>query len=135
MSASSFHQELTTLSVSRPPEMRSIVVAIFAVVKFTEGAWLVVVLFAIGVPALIRLNREYSMESEVLAAITGAMIPAAVTVATRDAMQEGDEVLAHTWRQLLRQPKVQQDLHHRAAGGCERSTRHHDGHQREVQEC
>jgi len=51
------------------------VVAIFAVVKFTEGAWLVVVLFIILVPALIRLNREYEMESEVLAAITGAQPP------------------------------------------------------------
>ena len=29
---------------------------IFAVVKFTEGAWVVLVLFAILVPALIRLN-------------------------------------------------------------------------------
>jgi hypothetical protein len=50
-------------------------VAIFAVVKFTEGAWIVVVLFAILVPALIRLNREYRMESEVLAAITGRQPP------------------------------------------------------------
>ena len=32
-------------------------------VKFTEGAWLVVILFIIGVPALIRLNREYGMEA------------------------------------------------------------------------
>jgi hypothetical protein len=55
--------------------LTGIVVAIFAVVKFTEGAWLVVVLFVILVPALIRLNREYSMESEVLAAITGAQPP------------------------------------------------------------
>jgi amino acid transporter len=43
-----------------------VVVLIFVVVKFTEGAWLVVILFAIGVPALIRLNREYRMEAEVL---------------------------------------------------------------------
>ena len=43
-----------------------IVVAIFVLVKFTEGAWLVVILFAIGVPALIRLNREYGLESQVL---------------------------------------------------------------------
>jgi hypothetical protein len=35
----------------------------------------VVVLFVILVPALIRLNREYQMESEVLAAITGAQPP------------------------------------------------------------
>jgi len=43
-----------------------IVVLIFIVVKFTEGAWLVVVLFAVGVPTLIRLNREYRMEADVL---------------------------------------------------------------------
>src|SRR5208283_3663266 len=43
-----------------------IVVVIFAVVKFTEGAWLVLVIFAIGVPALIRLNRQYRLEAEVL---------------------------------------------------------------------
>jgi amino acid transporter len=43
-----------------------VVVLIFVVVKFTEGAWLVVILFVIGVPALIRLNREYRVESQVL---------------------------------------------------------------------
>ena len=43
-----------------------IVVAIFAIVKFTEGAWVVVVLFIILVPALMKLNSEYRSESEVL---------------------------------------------------------------------
>ena len=47
-----------------------IVVGIFAVVKFTEGAWLVVVLFVILVPALIRLNREYADETDVLETIS-----------------------------------------------------------------
>ena len=46
--------------------LTSVVVAIFAVVKFTEGAWLVVVLFPILWFAFIRLNREYTMEAEVL---------------------------------------------------------------------
>jgi amino acid transporter len=46
-----------------------VVVVIFAVVKFTEGAWLVLVLFAVGVPALIRLNRQYRMEATVLEGI------------------------------------------------------------------
>jgi hypothetical protein len=45
------------------------VVIIFAVVKFTEGAWLVVVLFVVGVPALIRLNRQYRTEATVLEGI------------------------------------------------------------------
>ncbi len=44
----------------------ALVVVIFAVAKFTEGAWLVVIVFPIGVYAFIRLNREYRMESRVL---------------------------------------------------------------------
>ena len=52
-----------------------IVVMIFAVVKFTEGAWVVVVLFAILVPALIRLNAEYRAEAEVLETVTGEQPP------------------------------------------------------------
>jgi amino acid transporter len=43
-----------------------IVVIIFAIVKFSEGAWLVLIVFAVGVPALIRLNRQYRMEAHVL---------------------------------------------------------------------
>ena len=54
-----------------------IVVAIFVLVKFTEGAWLVVILFAIGVPALIRLNREYGMEAQVLERISDRPKPPA----------------------------------------------------------
>jgi amino acid transporter len=46
--------------------MTVVVVAVFAVVKFTEGAWVVVVLFVVLVPALIKLNSEYRAESEVL---------------------------------------------------------------------
>jgi amino acid transporter len=49
--------------------LTSIVVVIFAVVKFTEGAWLVVVLFPILVFALIRLNRQYRGEASALQAI------------------------------------------------------------------
>jgi hypothetical protein len=44
----------------------AIVVAIFAVVKFTEGAWVIVIVFPALVFLLIRLNREYRMEAEVL---------------------------------------------------------------------
>jgi amino acid transporter len=46
-----------------------IVVLIFAVVKFKEGAYLVIILFALGVPALIWLNRQYGLEAQVLADI------------------------------------------------------------------
>jgi len=45
------------------------VVVIFAVVKFTEGAWLVVVIFPLGVAALIRLNRQYRAEAEALSMV------------------------------------------------------------------
>jgi len=44
------------------------VVGIFAVAKFTEGAWLVVVVFPLLVIALIRLNREYRAEAAILEA-------------------------------------------------------------------
>ena len=47
-----------------------LVVIIFAVVKFTEGAWLVVLIFPIGVFALIRLNRQYRAEAEALSAVS-----------------------------------------------------------------
>jgi amino acid transporter len=46
--------------------LSAVVVAIFAVVKFTEGAWIVVVLFPVLTFALIRLNQEYREEAEVL---------------------------------------------------------------------
>jgi hypothetical protein len=46
--------------------LSTIVVLIFAIAKFTEGAWLVVVVFPILVFALMRLNRQYRAESSVL---------------------------------------------------------------------
>jgi amino acid transporter len=49
--------------------MTSIVVVIFAVVKFTEGAWLILILFPVGVFALIRLNHQYRAEAGALQAI------------------------------------------------------------------
>lgn len=42
------------------------VVLVFAVTKFTEGAWLVVVIFPLGVWVLIRINREYRREAAAL---------------------------------------------------------------------
>ena len=50
--------------------LTSIVVVIFAVVKFTAGAWLILIIFPIGVFALIRLNREYRSEARVLETIS-----------------------------------------------------------------
>jgi len=46
--------------------LSTIVVGIFAVAKFTEGAWLVVVVFPLLVLALTRLNREYRSEAAIL---------------------------------------------------------------------
>jgi amino acid transporter len=63
--------------------LSAIVVLIFAVVKFTEGAWVVVVVFPILVIALMRLNREYAMEAEVLSTITGHQPPPLPTYARR----------------------------------------------------
>jgi len=45
----------------------ALVVVLFAVVKFTEGAWLIVIIFPVLVFTLIRLNREYRAEAAILA--------------------------------------------------------------------
>jgi amino acid transporter len=46
--------------------LSTIVVGIFAIAKFTEGAWLVVVVFPLLVFVLMRLNREYRAEAAIL---------------------------------------------------------------------
>lgn len=51
--------------------LSAIVVLIFAVAKFTEGAWVVVVLFPILVAVLMRLNREYRAEAAILERVRG----------------------------------------------------------------
>jgi amino acid transporter len=43
-----------------------LVVLVFAIFKFTEGAWIVVVIFPIGVFALIKLNERYRREAGAL---------------------------------------------------------------------
>ena len=50
----------------------ALVVIIFAVVKFTEGAWLVIVLFPVLWLALVRLNRNYRRESRSLDLVAAA---------------------------------------------------------------
>ncbi len=49
----------------------ALVVVLFAVVKFTEGAWLIVILFPSLVYLLIRLNREYRHEADILDNLNG----------------------------------------------------------------
>jgi amino acid transporter len=44
----------------------ALVVVIFAIVKFSEGAWLVMVVFPVAVFAFIRMNRRYRMEASVV---------------------------------------------------------------------
>ena len=48
----------------------ALVVVIFAVVKFTEGAWLVVAVFPVMVFLLIRLNRQYRSEAGAVEALS-----------------------------------------------------------------
>lgn len=44
----------------------ALIVIIFAIVKFTEGAWLIVIIFPIAVYLLLRLHSQYLREEEVL---------------------------------------------------------------------
>jgi amino acid transporter len=60
--------------------LSAMVVLIFAVFKFTEGAWMVVVVFPIGVFALIKLNERYRREA---AALAGAPASASLPTLTR----------------------------------------------------
>jgi hypothetical protein len=46
--------------------MSTLVVGIFVVAKFTEGAWLIVIVFPVLVLILMRLNRKYRDEAAVL---------------------------------------------------------------------
>lgn len=50
--------------------LSTLIVLVFAITKFSEGAWLVVVIFPIGVWALIRTNRRYRAVAAVLADMT-----------------------------------------------------------------
>ena len=59
-----------------------LVVLIFAVVKFTEGAWLVVVLFPVLWLILIRLNTQYRSEARALDVVAAAGIGAAADCST-----------------------------------------------------
>src|SRR5262249_58700384 len=52
-----------------------VVVVVFAVVKFTEGAWVIVILFPLLVYGLIQVNRRYRVEAEVLENLGGGGTP------------------------------------------------------------
>jgi hypothetical protein len=53
----------------------ALVVVIFAIVKFTEGAWLVVAVFPVMVFLLIRLNRQYRTEAGTVEALSAGKPP------------------------------------------------------------
>jgi amino acid transporter len=69
----------------------ALVVVIFAIVKFTEGAWLVVIVFPILVFAFIRLNRQYRMEASVVEALGGDKPPDPPNYARRTVLVFVDE--------------------------------------------
>jgi amino acid transporter len=52
----------------------AIVVVIFAVTKFTEGAWVVLVLFPILVVVLLRLRSTYQREADALATVPSSAL-------------------------------------------------------------
>ncbi len=68
----------------------TIVVAIFAIAKFTEGAWLIVIVFPVMVFVLIRLNREYREESRGtrLDHARGPLVPAELLSPRRAAVRQ-----------------------------------------------
>ena len=53
----------------------ALVVVIFAIVKFTYGAWLVVAVFPVLVFAFIRLNRQYRAEARIVEALGSGKPP------------------------------------------------------------
>ena len=53
----------------------ALVVVIFAIVKFTEGAWLVVAVFPVMVFVLVRLNRQYRLEAGTAGALGAGQPP------------------------------------------------------------
>ncbi len=71
--------------------LTSIVVVIFAVVKFTEGAWLIVIIFPLLVFALIKLNSRYRLEAQVLEDLGGRKPPKPPNYARRVVLVFVDE--------------------------------------------
>jgi len=70
----------------------AVVVVVFAVVKFTEGAWLVVVIFPIAVTLLIRLNRQYRREAQALEVISQLAATPAAHIRRNDVVILVDEL-------------------------------------------
>jgi hypothetical protein len=58
--------KLNTLINGLSGGVSALIVLIFAIVKFTEGAWLIVIIFPVAVLLLLRLHRQYVAEQQVL---------------------------------------------------------------------
>lgn len=58
--------------------LSAVVLAIFAVTKFTEGAWVIIVLIPLLVIPLFRLNKQYESEREELAKDAGTAAQAPI---------------------------------------------------------
>jgi amino acid transporter len=71
--------------------LTSIVVVVFAAVKFTEGAWLIVIIFPLMVFGLIKLNSRYREEAEVLEYLGGRKPPDPPNYARRTVLVFVDE--------------------------------------------
>jgi len=69
----------------------ALVVVIFAVAKFTEGAWLVVAVFPVMVFLLIRLNRQYRREAGIVEALSVGKPPDPPNFARRTVLVLVDE--------------------------------------------
>jgi amino acid transporter len=67
-----------------------VVVLVFAVVKFTEGAWLVVLIFPLAVAVLVRLNRQYRSEAATLAVASAS--PTFATISRHEVLVLADSV-------------------------------------------
>jgi amino acid transporter len=67
-----------------------LVVVVFAAVKFTEGAWLIVLIFPLAVAVLVRLNRRYRSEAATLAVASSA--PTWATIARHEVLVLADSV-------------------------------------------
>jgi amino acid transporter len=80
----------------------ALVVLLFAVVKFTEGAWLILIIFPALVFVLIRLNREYQ------AGAAAQLLPSRRAAAGRR-LRPGD----HRGAEVRQEPAA-----HRAPGGA-----------------
>ena len=55
-----------------------VIVIVFAVVKFTEGAWIIVLITPILVVTLLRLNARYVKEQKVLSQVNGQDLPTSI---------------------------------------------------------